>query len=82
MGCRAIHLEEDEAQKEEDQMSQRWQDDKEFVSWLYHMGYSEPKNDKSPRLKMGGGIYLYMYEAWRASRQARWTSARTLFDGV
>ena len=44
----------------------KWQQDKEFTYWLLAMEYLDEDGNKT----MSTGPYLYMYEAWLASRGA------------
>lgn len=46
----------------------RWQFCKPFVDWLVEMNYIEV-NDGKIREYMSGGVYLYMWEAWRAAEE-------------
>jgi hypothetical protein len=45
-------------------MPKKWQEDENFLRWLQKMGYIRMEKSKI-RLVMSGGLYLYMYEAWR-----------------
>jgi hypothetical protein len=45
----------------------RWQEDESFIKWLQEKGYVQVNNNKL-HLVMSGGIYLYMWEAWRGGQ--------------
>ena len=47
----------------------RWQNDAAFVAWLLSQEYIREENSKI-HCCMSGGIYLYMYEAWRATQHS------------
>jgi hypothetical protein len=46
----------------------RWQDDSDFVRWMYSRNYLlvDPSDGKIKHHFTGDGIILYMYEAWCA----------------
>ena len=48
----------------------RWQDDKDFCSWLLAMRYAEVRNEKMFPF-MALGMILYMHEAYREGLKAK-----------
>lgn len=58
-------------------MSERWQDDAEFVQWMIEAGYLRRELPVRRRAKpkithsfSGDGIILYMHEAWVGGRDS------------
>jgi len=52
----------------------RWQEDEEFVEWLNAVEYISRRGNPY----MSTSIYLYMYEAWLASRNFKISDRRRL----
>lgn len=48
-------------------MAKKWQNDPEYVKWLSSMNYIDEENSAC----MSEGIYIYMWEAWLASRREK-----------
>lgn len=54
-------------------MADRWEKDEDFVSWLKAMDYVRDRAGGGIYTIMSDGVYLYMWESWRAGIKAMWT---------
>jgi len=47
----------------------KWQEDESFLGWLIAQQYIRKEGSKI-HCCMSGGVYLYMWEAWRGGKVA------------